>query len=809
MRRRDNPKAGFYPLKEAAELLGCTHYIAANLVGLGILEGEKANGAVSAVRVPEGETLVTLTRKFFDNPGQCVTVEDFERFRLLARRLLKPPRLPDSIIEDAFDFLERNRIIPTSQAFCQLVGFTAVARPIFQEQAKARGLNCRYAPGTRFRFKKGDNEELAVLARVDPIVQTLPGTHFDPKARGLEKRPHPKFFSLLNLLTDDTLLTSMTMFTYWYIQQNRDPIMLGTALTATRRLCAAAGGLNLRDPDHVREALLLALGPGWKTGHHLGWREIGTAWTYFWIHEKFNEFLSDLDISGRAPDFARFRPVLPRGYAELRKAVNAAYSRERAQWAHNKQVRIEKILDNPDAFQLVGRTRLEEHQHLLACVDKEIDRILASGQMPSGPVPISIPYETRLINEGFQRVRQSAHVELYTWDYLLRELAIKTKQDARTTSRWDVRNNTPTSGRAAFAIRWIGVTPDIPNGKVQIPIVVEATLGNLFSNSVELDAEQMQARFEAKSRLNLHTTLVGKLPGVPYFHKAPARVARAAQKYLSTTLLPLREFALALHIAQTASCVLLDTGARYHELVQIQLGPGKLRERFDEKLNLTIWSFDAIAKGEFTPREYHVLDSTMTLLMEMWEKLSDYWHDGGAIPVVTPGVSCQHLKKLPPAQYIFHAPGRILTHQSLCLFLRFLYLGWHGVKPHDFRHLFNSLAKRGRLSAAERMQIMNHKCVAVNEAYGQDTPSQRAAESAQHAAFLLERELKLRERLHAADRPLAEQTAYELRRESALLEFHSKEGDLDAIERSRSEIKELSLRLAEAEATTDSAGGEP
>lgn len=802
-----NPQAGYCRLREAGELLECSQEMAVNLVRTGILEGETVNGIVRSVRVPEGETLATLTEKFFENPGKCVTLEDFERYRFSARRLLKPPRIPGPIVNDAFDFFDQNRIVPTSQSFCELVGFTLVARPIFQEEVTARGLNSRYAPGGRFTFKRGDNEEPAVLARVDPIVQTLPGSQFDPKARGLEKRPHPKFFSLLNLITDDSLLNPMAILTYWYIQQDLNPVALGRALTAMKRVCAAAQGRNLRDPDELRETLLLTLGPEWKTGHHLSYREIGTAWHYFWAYDKFNQLLSDLDVSGRAADFAHFKPILPRGYAELRKAVNRAYAREHSCWAHNKQVRIEKILDNPDALQLVGRMRLEEHQYILACVDKEIDRILASGQMPSRPVAISIPYETRLINEGFERVRQTVHLELTTWDYLLHEVAKKTKPDA-----WAFRKSreaTPTTGRAAFAIRWVGVSPQIPNDKVQIPIVVEATIGNLFSHNVEIDAEQMRARFDTKARLELNTTLVGKLPGVPYFHRASARVARAAQKHLGIILLPLREFTLALQIAQTASCVLLDSGGRYHEMVQLQLGPDKIRERFDEKLNLTIWSFDAIPKGECTPREYHFLDSTMTLVIDMCENLGDYWHKGRGVPAVNLDASRPSLKDLPPAKYVFHGPRRILSHQSLCLFMRFLYLGWHGVKPHDFRHLFNSLAKRSLLSAAERRQIMNHKSAVVNEGYGKDTPSQLAAEGAQHAAFLLERELKLRSRLNAADRPLVEQITYELRRESALLEFHSKERDLDAIERSQASIKELSLRLAEAEATAGGARRQP
>lgn len=805
-RRANKPAAGFVHLREASELLECTDYIAANLVELGILEGEAIDGVVCSVRVPQGETLASLTERFFENPGKCITFEDFERFRLLARRLLKPIKIPAWIVNDAFEFLERNGITPTSQAFCELVGFTEIARPIFQEQAKARGLKCR---GTRFSFKNGTNEEEAVLARADPIVQTLPGTKFDPAARQLEKPPHPSFFSRLNLLTDPSLLNSMTILTYWYIQQDLKPAALASALTAMKRLCTAAEGRDMRDPDQVREALLLALGPEWKTGHPLSWRELGPAWSYFWVHDKFNQLLSDLEISGRADDFARFRPILPRGYAELRKAVNAAVFREHASWAHNKQVRIEKILDNPDAFQLVGQTRLEEHQHLLACVDKEIDRILAGGQLPSGAIAISIPYETRLVNEGFERVRQTVHLELYTWEYLLREVAKKTKHDPRTTSIWDVRGNTPTKGRDAFAIRWIGVTPEAPNKKVQIPIVAEATLGNLFSNVVELDAGQMQTRFETRTRFEVETFLTGKVPGAPYFHRPTARIARAAQKYLGITLQPLREFTLALHIAQTASCVLLDSGGRYHEMVQLRLGPDKIRERFDEKLSLTIWSFDAIPKGEFTPKEYHFLDSTMTLLMEMCEKIRDHWYPERSIPAVDPGISSQYLRGLPPAQYVFQARGRILTHQNLALFLRFLYLGWHGVTPHDFRHLFNSLAKRSQLSAAERRQIMNHKSAAANEVYGQDTPSQRAAKGAQHAAFLLERELKLKRRLSAADCPQAEQIAYDLRRENALLEFHSKERDLDAIERCRTNIKELSLRLAEAEATATSSGHQP
>lgn len=807
LRHTHDHKAGFCRPARAAALLKCTSYIASNLVQLGILEGEETNGIVCSIRVPPGETLSTLTENFFRNPGRCTTLEDFERYRLLAGRLLRPRRIPPSIVNDAFDFFERNHMIPNSQAFTELVGFRPVSHHLFQKEILARGLTSRHAPGTRFGFKRGTDEEPAVLARVDPIIQSLPGSQFDPEASGLEKRPHPRFFSRLNELTDTGLLNSMTILTYWYIQQGRDPRALGAALTAMKRLCEAVDGHDLRDPDQVREVLLRALGPELNLGHPIGWRELGPAWNYFWVHDKFDQLLQDLEISGRAADFECFKPVLPRGYAQLRKDVNAAYNRAHASWAHKKQVNIEKILDSPEAFQLVGRTRLDEHRHILACVDKEIDRILASGQMPSTPVAISVPYDTRLINEDFQSARQTVHLELWTWEMLLHEVAKKAKHDARSTSKWDVRNNTPVNGRAAFAIRWIGVTSEIPGGKVQIPIVAEAALGNLCNNAILLDAAQMRARFETKARLELKTTLVGKLPGVPYFHCAPARVARAAEKFLGLTILPLREFTLALLIAQTAARVLLDSGTRFHEMVQLQLGPGKIRERFDESLNLTIWSFDAIPKGEFTPKEYHFLDSTMTLVMEMCDRLIDYWHDGGAIPVVNPGCSDRCLKHLPPGQYVFHAPKRILTNQSLSLFLRLLYLGWHGVRPHDFRHLFNSLAKRSRLSATERMHIMNHRCAAVNDGYGQDTPSQRAAEGAGHAAFLLDRELKLIERLKAADEPLAEQIAYELRRETALLEFHSKERDLDAVEACQTKIRELSLRLAEAEATAGSAGG--
>jgi hypothetical protein len=792
------PAPGFQSIPRAMVLFESSRRTLIALVQIGLLQGEQSSGTIYSAKIPEGQTLAKLSGEFFDNPGHCTTPEDFERYQILARHLLrKPRRIPPSVINDAFAYFERNGIRPTQQAFTNLLGGPVlVTRRLFHEEAATRGLIGQKLTTRRFGHKRGTDEEPAVLQRVDPIIRSMPGTALDPSTLGIAKRPPPKFFSRLNLLTNTDILETMTVITYWHFQQDGEERDLANAFTAIGRLCSVGQGRNMRDPEQLREILFEALGPEWETGHDVGFARVEMARCYFWIYDRYNALLGDLESSGRAVEFERFRPVLPIGHAALRKAANAARHRLKAIYGQNRDVAVQKILNNPEAFQLVGRLRTEEHEHILCEVDEAIKALIAAKNPLDEPVPLAISYETRLINDCFERCRQTLHLELWTWEMLLSQIKTKSRHDDRTVGLYTLAPAAK-SGRDAFAIRYVGVTPEIPGGGVQVPIVAEVALGSLLNTTTGLDAAEIRVQHEARIRLGFTSPINGRLPGIPYFYKPQARIAHRARKILGITLLPLREFTLGLKIAETASRVMMDSSGRYHETSQLALDPGKIREKFDESLGQTIWAFDAYPKGESTTKEYNFLDSTMSRVIHLCELLSDYWHGGGAIPK-TPGNRYHKRRRLPPAQHVFHTPTTILNHQNLGLLLRLLYLGWHAVRPHDFRHLFNSLARRNGLAVEERMRIMSHISPPVNEGYGKDTRLQRTAGNAQHAAFLLDRELKLIQKLGAADTPGAAQIVYELRRENALLEFHAKEQDLDAIEQAKSHIRELSLRLAEA-----------
>jgi hypothetical protein len=791
-------------IASASKRMGCWETIISSLVQLGFLDGDICGGRVTAVRIPRNATRASLAEQFYNDPGRCDTLEDFERYKLIAARLLQrpTPRIPQSIVDDAFRYLETNEQEPTLPLLRALIGGQeALTRSIYHEEMASRGLKGQEFTTRNFGCKRNENHEPAVLARLRPALRTIPGTYLDPQLGSLAKRPHRSIFKRLALIDNDHLFQSMVILTLWWIQQGLPEVQIKDTLTRMARISSVAGKRDLRDPLTLRNCLEEVLGPDWTTTRDVGYARLYTVNRYFWAADKFEAFLNDVQRTVSTDSLEAYRFVLPLSHAELRKNIADALSRLRDVYGGNRQARIKRILDNPAEFELVARLRVEEHEAILRATDSEIDKVLAAGAPLAEPLQFSVVYETRLINDGFKRIVQTLHLELWTWRMVFRQVYRARKNNPRAHGAWGRERSIRTSGRGAFAVRYVALTPEHPGGPVQLPVVAEVALGRLLETCPMVSAPEMLKQKEARERLGFHLARWRKNFCLPSFRPAEALIARGASRLLDLTFLPIREMTIGLLMAETAGRVMLDSSARWFEASQLQLDRKRIRESFDERLNQTSWSFDAVPKGEHLPKEFHLSEPTMRQILHLCEMISEHRYEGGEIPVTQP--SAQHTsKQLPAGPHVFHAGDSVLMHDALSLLFLLLYLGWDVVKAHDHRHLFNSLAKRGGMPRDERMRIMNHAREDTNNLYGRDTPAQAAAQDAFHSAFMLQREAQLTRLLATADAPKIQALEKEIRLQTKILEFHSGEFDLEGIEQTQEKLRSLSIELAETRLST-------
>jgi hypothetical protein len=364
------------------------------------------------------------------------------------------------------------------------------------------------------------------------------------------------------------------------------------------------------------------------------------------------------------------------------------------------------------------------------------------------------------------------------------------------------------SSRSGYVVAYLGVTPQMPGGATQEPLIAQVAQSFILSGSAHLSPERFKRKLTAHDAWQFPERFA--LPsGLPWF-ELPRRYAvqeaitrlrdeMADGVEAPVVLIPHDEFCHGLMFAHSAIFIAADAGCRTGETLLAPSQSAKFEPITDPATGDVFKRSDSIGKGGQPVRPMMSPD-TFGHFTDMIVEGAMRWHGGKLAPPVAP--NSQFLKReiTTVARYAFTIGFRMINYAEIATLTRILYLGWHSVEGHDVRHIFNAMGRRAGIPPEIRQRLLNHADVETEAMYGPATPSevnrrqiQLNRQTSDNMAALLK---------ESADGMSAEMMVAlrELQRAEMNVRFYEKEGCLQEAEQIRAEVEVWADRLARATA---------
>lgn len=650
------------------------------------------------------------------------------------------------------------------------------------------------------------NHEAKVLARLPAHLRTAPGTYLGVGGHPDDK-PSETMFARLSGIANTVFFEALTLDVLRLAAANTNVGLQEHSARAFGRFDTDLGDHDARDPFVLRERLEAHLGPKWTTAKKAEGNSCETVSRYLHVYERLEEYIDSVVPSAQRPLFRMHQLTMPAGHEKFFRQVTSAVTKYQKAAAASRQDRIESILDNPLAFLLVGRLRLLEHTLIRDGCRAKIDKVIKSGKALTKPCHFQISYETRLINDRFRRCTQTIHLAIWPWDLVhqrLREVHPPSpKQPVYAANAVE----DPTT-RSAYVIGYLGVTPQTPGDPTQTPLIAEVADSFALCSGGGLTPDQSDRQAAAFKRWDFSGKL-SKPAGLPWFEKARRRACRDANALLTDRradgvdapmlLIPHEQFCHGLMFGHSAVFIAADSGCRTGETLLAPSQSGAYEPVTDPKTGEVFKRFDSTGKGSAKVQPL-ISPDTFKHLTDMIVESADRWHGGKLAPPVAPNFHFQARDIKTVARYAFTLAERMISYSEAATLARVLYFGWHGLKGHDVRHLFNAMGRREGIPAEVRQRILNHTNPGTTELYGPATPNEVSRRQIQLNRATSDNMAKLLEDSADGMSPAMALALRELRRAELNVRYYEEGGWLEEAERVRQEVEGWAEKLARATA---------
>lgn len=793
------------------EQLGMHDQAVARAVKLGALT-ERIDADRPRIRLGGGVDGPQVMEEFYAKIGPCLTEEDFELPREVGRLLLGKRRAlpPQGLTDDAFNLMEKEEGEPTVARLQTLTGTTeAIARRQILDRIVVNGGDAADI-NRHYRAEPGDHET-EVLARLPEDLKEPPGTYLCKKTGCPDDRPEEGEFARLRTIKNERLFIAATLVTLRLAATNMAKDLREKLMRAIMKVDRAGAGRDLDDPFVVRHVLETILGVQWSVTNRAEGAAAEFVNGYNKICEHFDRYLAQAVPRANRGTYRARQLVPPAGAIKFFGMVRTNIRKSQAAATLSRQVRIEKILDEPLEFLLVGRLRLKEHQALRDRFRAEIDLHIKSGKELTEPLRFQVPYVTRLINDRFRRCEQTLHAELWTWDLAHEAMHAENASLRRLKRSYGENAAVDNAGRAAYVIAFMGVTPKEPGGPTQTPLMAEVAGNFILDELTSLDDEQRARRMAACEVWDWDATRLPAVPGgLPHFPWSRRHTAREANKLLTRAgpdgkprrvlFMAHEEFTHGLMFAHASVFISADAGCRTGETLQ---APSKrsLYETDQDPDTLEVFKkYKAIGKGGVAMQPMLSPD-TFKHVTDLVIEIAVRWH-GGKLPPAVEGN--HHLKKQKkvkgPDFFAFTIDDRMINASELATLHRVLYLGWHGLQGHDVRHIFNAMGRRAGISREVRQRLLYHADPLTTDAYGPATPGEVSRQQRNLQRHVSERASTYLESLAPGSSEEMREADRELRLAETIHRFYESEGIAEKAEEARTKARHWAEQLARATA---------
>ena len=793
----------------ARQQLGMKVESVVTLVRMGVLEERLVHG-IKQVAVAADDDGPAILERLYEQRGRCEELDDFAVIRdagliLLGKKRIAPPT---GFTQDAFEYMSRTGIRATVEDLRSLTGATeAIARRQILDWISATGGD---ATSTRshFRSATGDHEA-TVLARLPEPLKDAPGTFLCPRTGHPDDKPSELEFAALSAILDERLFAAGALAIFRLAAIGTKPDQRRRLAAVIRLIDKKFPGRDFDDPFTVRDILESMLGPRWVEEGISNGKVAESVNRYHLLHQHCETYLIQAVPVDRRASLSQYNLTLPAGHERFFRQIRNDIKRYQAECSASRQNRIEKILDEPLEFLLVGRLRLKEHQELRDVCRAKIDEQIRTGRCLKEPKRFQHPYTTRLYNDRLRRCEQTAHFALWSWELLHAEMHKANEALGRRRRSYGDNAKLETAGRDAYVIEFLGVTPAEPNGPCEIPLMAQVADTFVPDEMPSLNDDQRRRRDQACTKWAFPKKVPAMAAGLPHFVWSRRHTAREANKLLRSVkcngesgpllLVAHEEFTHGMMFAHSALAIIADAGCRTGEVLQAPSKKAGYEPVPDPSSEDVFKSFEGI--GKFKKKVTPLLSpDTFSKVTDLVVENAARWHSGKLPPAVTPN---HHLKQMigkAKQHFVFTVDDRMLNFSELGTLLRVLYLGWHGLQGHDVRHVFNGMARRDGISREVRQRLLDHSSPRTNDGYGPATAtelnrqrivlSQHTAEKA--ASLLRSLDGGTSEKMREADR--------ELRKAELVRSFYAKEGEPDLEGAARAEVTHWANELARATA---------
>ena len=794
-------------LTGACEQLNKNPHAVRKLAKLECFDGTK-EGCWEKFALEPGDDKQAVLERFYEKRAPCTDPESCLKVKevvdlLYGRPQVSPPR---RFMDDAMCVMRDTGMALSNANLRVLTGASiAVARRHVIEWLAANGEGTGET-ASHFSLPAGDHEAL-VLARLPAHLRAAPGTFRGPGGHPDDK-PSETVFARLNSVANQSMFEAVALDALRLSAMKTSANILEKTVLAFERFDADLGDGDARDPFALRISLETRLGPKWTSAKEAEGNSCETVMRYAHVHERLTEYIETVVPAALRPVFRAHQLTLPAGHEKFFRQVKSAVVKYQKTCAASRQDRIEKILDHPLEFLLVGRLRLLEHTEIRDACRKKIDELIKSGRTLTEPLHFQHSYETRLINERFRRCRQTIHLAIWPWDLVHERLRAAAERNACNIPRYAANVPEDPTSRSAYVVGYLGVTPQTPGDATQTPLIADVANSFVLCQPGSLTVEQSKRQATAFKDYEFSEKLT-KPGGLPWFEKPRRHACLDANKLLTDTradgtvapviLLPHEEFCHGMMFAHSAVFIAADAGCRTGETLVAPSLAEDYEPVTDPVTGDVFKQFDSIGKYKKKVQPMMSPD-TFHHLTNMIIESADRWHGGSLAPPVAPNFHFQEREIKTVAHYAFTLAERMINYGEIATICRVLYFGWHGLKGHDVRHLFNAMGRRAGISREIRQRILNHSTPGTTDLYGPATPNEVNMRRIQLSRQTSDNMAKLL--TESAEGMSAEMrlALRELQRAEMNVRYYEEGGWIEEAEQVRREVEEWADKLARATA---------
>jgi hypothetical protein len=754
---------------------------------------------------PEHDKQAVL-EMFYAKHAPCTDTEKCLKVKFVVDRLAGRPTAipPQAFLDDAILVLQDAGLQVTPAALVSLTGASLqVARNHVLEWGAAHPEQA-LPVATHFSSSVGDHEA-QVIGRLPAHLRKAPGTYLAAGAHPDDK-PDEAMFARLNSIRNQVLFEALTLDVLRLAASRTNAVLQNHAARAFQRFDTALGSRDARDPFVIREVLERHLGPQWLSTKQAEGNSCETVARYLHVFERLQNYIECTVPKTLQGSFLPHQLTLPAGSDKFFRQVKNAVSKYQKACSASRQSRIEKILDNPLEFLLVGRLRLIEHVGIRDVCRAEIDKIIRSGEVLTEPYRFSHSYETRLVNDRFRVCKQTLYLAIWPWRLLHNELRRSGQREGFKTPVYANNMEENEAHRSGYVVAYLGVSPQEPGGPTQTPLIAE--VADSFILARGLTIEQYTRQADAFERWEFSPKL-SKTAGLPWFEKLRCHAARDANALLTNiradgtetpmVLLPHEEFAHGLMFAHNAVFISADAGCRTGETLLAPSQAAEFEPIVDPESGDVFKRFDSIGKFGLKVQPM-ISPDTFKYLTDMIIETAKRWHGGKLAPPVAPNYHFQEREIKTVKRYAFSLAEEMIGYSQVATLARVLYLGWHGLKGHDVRHLFNAMGRRAGIPHAVRQRLLNHTAPGSTDLYGPATPDEVSRQQIKLKKHTSERMAALLETSADGMSQDMRVALRELQRAELTQRFYREGGWKDEADNLEREVREWADKLARATA---------